>query len=183
MKKLVEGKDTLLAMMKQLLIFQNLSEAHLQELFNYCTFLEYDGDETIVTQDTLSPYLYGILSGKVNVSMRSKENRDVRINVVNCGDVFGEAAIFIDMKRTAKVTADGDVKLVSISREKLIAFLYRFPDAGIKILIFVIFSLLHKLKRSSGDLVFEKESTVSAEDLEILKTFFPPTIEEVIERR
>jgi CRP/FNR family transcriptional regulator, cyclic AMP receptor protein len=179
-KKLIEEKDSLLRMMKQLLIFQNLSDAHITELFNYCNFLEYDSDETIVTQDTLSPYLYGILEGKVDVYMRSSDNKDIHINYVNCGDVFGEAAIFLDMKRTAKVTAVGTVKLLSISREKLIAFLYRFPDAGIKILIFVIFSLLHKLKRSSGDLVFEKESTVSAEDLEVLRKFFPPTIEEVI---
>ncbi len=180
MRKLIEEKDTLLSMMKHLLIFENLSEAHVIELFNYCNFIEYDDQEVIVTQDTLSPYLYGILDGKVNVYMKSQENRDIHINIVNCGDVFGEAAIFLDMKRTAKVSADGAVKLLSVSREKLIAFLYKFPDAGIKILIFVIFSLLHKLKRSSVDLVFEKESTVSAQDLEILKKFFPPTIEDVI---
>jgi CRP/FNR family transcriptional regulator, cyclic AMP receptor protein len=179
-KKLIEDKDKLFAMMKQLLIFQNLSDAHIQELFAYCTFLEYSDEEVIVTQDTLSPYLYGILDGKVNVYMRSQENKDVHINAVNCGDVFGEAAIFIDMKRTAKVIADGPVKLLSISREKLIAFLYRFPDAGNKILIFIIFSLIHKLKRSSVDLVFEKESTVTAADLEVLRKFFPPTIEDVI---
>jgi CRP/FNR family cyclic AMP-dependent transcriptional regulator len=180
MKKIKEDKDTLLSMMKRLLIFENLSEAHIIELFNFCNFLEYDDEETIVTQDTVSSYLYGILDGKVNVYMKSQENRDIQINVVNCGDVFGEAAIFLDMKRTAKVSAVGPVKLLSISREKLIAFLYRFPDAGIKILIFVIFSLLHKLKRSSVDLVFEKESTVSAQDLEMLKKFFPPSIEDVI---
>jgi len=180
MKKLIAEKDDLIEMLKKLLIFQSLSESAFNELYNYCNFLEFEDNETIVTQDTLSPFLYGLLEGNVNILMKSQENKDIHVNEVGTGDIFGEAAIFLDMKRTASVIANGSVKLASISREKLIGFVNKFPESGIKILIFIIFSLLHKLKRSSDDLVFEKESTVSADDLETLKKFFPPTIEEVI---
>jgi CRP/FNR family cyclic AMP-dependent transcriptional regulator len=181
MKKLIAEKEDLIEMMKKLLIFQSLSDSAINELYNYCNFLEFEAGETIVTQDTLSPFLYGLLEGNVNISMKSQENKDVYVNKVGSGDIFGEAAIFLDMKRTASVIANENVKLASISREKLIAFVYKFPESGIKLLIFIIFSLLHKLKRSSIDLVFEKESTVSAYELEVLKKFFPPTIDEVIE--
>ncbi len=65
MNKWLQSFAYLIVMMKQLLIFQNLSDAHILELFAYCNFRNLlSGDETIVTQDTLSPYLYGILRRK-----------------------------------------------------------------------------------------------------------------------
>lgn len=110
--------------------------------------------------------------------MKGSEGEDIMISEVNEGDVFGEAAIFMDVKRTASVVARGKVLIASIAREKLISFTNIFPRAGVKIYLFIILSLLLKLKKVSTELVLEKESTVSAKDLEHLRNFFPKALED-----
>jgi CRP-like cAMP-binding protein len=132
-----------------------------------------------VTQDTLSPYLYVLLEGNVNILMKGREGENIQVSEVQQGDVFGEAAIFMEVKRTASVVAHGTVQIVSITRDKLISFTNIYPRAGVKIYLFIILSLLLKLKRVSTELVFEKESTVSAKDLERLKSFFPKAMDDL----
>jgi CRP-like cAMP-binding protein len=162
-------------------IFENLVQNELKDLFNSCEFLEYDDGETIIAQDEVSSFLYGILEGEVDIFIKSKEEERIRLGHVTQGDIVGEASIFLDVKRTADVVASGKVQVVKISREKIIQFVNSTPKAGVKIFGYIIFSLLHKLKGANEEILFEKQSTISAKDLERLKSFFAPTIEDYME--
>jgi CRP/FNR family cyclic AMP-dependent transcriptional regulator len=162
-------------------IFENLVQNELEDLFNACEFMEYNDSETIIAQNEASSFLYGILEGEVDIFIKSKENERIPLGHVKQGDIVGEASIFLDVKRTADVVANGNVQVVKISREKIIQFANSIPKAGVKIFGYIIFSLLHKLKGANEEILFEKQSTISAKDLERLKSFFAPTIEDYIE--
>jgi CRP/FNR family cyclic AMP-dependent transcriptional regulator len=164
--------------LKDILIFRNLEKTEIEKISEICELVEYEDGEHIVTQDTLSSYLYVLLEGNVNILMKGREGKNIQVSEVQQGDVFGEAAIFMEVKRTASVVALGTVQIVSITRDKLISFTNIYPRAGVKIYLFIILSLLLKLKRVSTELVLEKESTVSAKDLERLKTFFPKALDD-----
>jgi len=161
-------------------IFENLAEDELKDLFDSCEFLEYADGETIIAQDEVSHHLYGILQGGVEIHIKSKEGERILLGHVGQGDIVGEASIFLDVKRTADVTAKGSVQAVKISREKLINFVNSSAKAGVKIFGYIIFSLLHKLKGANEEILFEKQATISAKDLERLKNFFAPSIEDYI---
>lgn len=159
--------------LKHLLIFSHLSISELKTISEICDVVTYKDGDLIVAQDTESPYFYAILEGKVSIWVKGRDGENICVSEIQNGDIFGEAAIFIDMKRTASVIANGNVKIVSIFREKFFNYTHKYPRAGMKIYLYIIMSLLNKLKKTNIELTLEKESTVSAKDLEKLKAFFP----------
>jgi CRP-like cAMP-binding protein len=161
-------------------IFANLSPEEVDHLFPLCEFHEYENKEKIIRQNETSTFLCGILDGDVNVSSTSKEGRDIRLGRVHKGDVVGEASLFFDVRRTADVIADGHVETMKISRENFMSFVNKYTKGGVKIFAFMIFSLIHKLKNINAELVFEKESTVTPEELERLKQYFAPVVDDFI---
>jgi CRP-like cAMP-binding protein len=161
-------------------IFANLSLNEIDELFPLCEFSAYDNKEKIIRQNETSTFLCGILEGNVNVSSVSKDGREVRLGRVHKGDIVGEASLFFDVRRTADVIADGPVEIMKISRDNFIGYVNKFPKAGVKVFAFMIFSLIHKLKNINSELVFEKETTVTPEELDQLKKYFAPMVDDFI---
>ncbi|MBN2736726.1 MAG: cyclic nucleotide-binding domain-containing protein [Spirochaetales bacterium] len=180
MKKINIKSDEIMKSIRSILIFQSLSDEQIKELEKICEVFEYSKGEVIVTQDTVSPLLYGILSGKVDIFVKSENKEDIYISQVSQGDIFGEAAIFLDMTRTANVEASTTVQILTITRKNLIKYINKIPQAGLKIFTYIIFSLLHKLKNANRELAFEKESAVTAKDIINLEKFFPKTLAQII---
>ncbi len=166
--------------LKNTLIFQALSVDELRKLVVVCEHFEYQKGETIVTQDSNSRYLYVILDGSVDVTVRGTGRDNVRVSTLRKGDVFGEASIFMDVKRTANVVAAEDLRLVAVSREHMLKLCGEHTKAGLKIFTYVIYSLLKKLSASSRELANELESGVTQEDLDKLKEMFPKTLEDML---
>jgi len=180
MRQIPINRDLVLNELKDTLILQNLSVEELQRIVGSCEQWEYATGEPIVTQDSVSRYLYILLSGSVDIMLRGKEKESIRISGVETGDVFGEASIFMDVRRTASAIARTPVRLVSLSREQLFEYCNANPKAGLKIFTFIIYSLLHKLSGVNKDLAVERESMVTQEDLDKLKSLFPKTIDELM---
>jgi CRP/FNR family transcriptional regulator, cyclic AMP receptor protein len=65
----------------------------------------FDPDEVIVDFDELSTDVYFLLSGEVRVLMRTASGREVILNEMKPGEVFGELAALDSIKRSANVTA------------------------------------------------------------------------------
>ena len=155
------------------MIFQNFNDSELDNFIEICSFFEYDLDEVIVSQDEVSTYLFAILDGLVDVRIKSEDGKYIPVSEVKSGDIFGEAAIFMDVKRTAQIVTKETARVARIGRDDLINFINKQPKAGVKMLAYIVFSLLHKLKRANKELVFEKESSITSDDLDRLKKFFP----------
>ena len=161
-------------------IFQNLEKNEAKDLFDSCEFAQYEDDEKIISQHEMSTFLCGILEGEVEICIKDQQGKHILLATVTKGDICGEASIFMDVERTADVIAKGPVQIVTISRDKLISFVNKTPKAGLRIFAYIIFSLIHKLKGANKEILFEKESTVTTKDLEKLKGFFPPSIEDYL---
>jgi hypothetical protein len=70
-----------------------------------------------------------------------------------------------------------------VSRDKLFSYCERNPRAGLKIFSFVIYSLLRRLGSTSQELAHERESVITATDLEELGACFPKSLEEIFEKK
>lgn len=174
--------ELLMEELRNTLIFQSLSLDELRKLTKLAEVWEYSAGEAVVTQDSVSHYLYVLLQGKVDIMVRGKEKENVRVSEINKGDVFGEASMFMDMRRTASAFATGEVMLASFSREAFFEYCNESPRAGLKIMTFIIYSLLRKLSFVNKDLAIEREMVVTPEDIERLKALFPKTIDELLSR-
>lgn len=180
MRQIPLKKSALKDELKDTLIFQHLSNDELRPLLDACEQWEYSAGEAIVTQDSVSRYLYILLAGSVDIMVHGKEKENIRISSIEKGDVFGEASIFLDVRRTASAVARGTARIVSFSREAIFDYCNNNPKAGMKIFSFIIYSLLRKLAVINKDLAMERESMVTPEDLDMLKNMFPKTIDEII---
>lgn len=65
----------------------------------------FDPDEVLVDFDELSTDVYFLLSGEVRVLMRTPSGKEVILNEMKPGEVFGELAALDGIKRSANVTA------------------------------------------------------------------------------
>ena len=180
MRQIPIKKENILEELKATLIFQNLSVEELKKIVNCCEQWEYAPAESIVTEDSVSRYIYILLKGSIDITVRGKEKDSIRISGIESGDVFGEASIFMDVRRTASAVARTEVRLVSMSREQLFEYCNENSKAGLKIFTFIIYSLLRKLSIVNKDLAIERESMVTQEDIDLLKGFFPKSIDEII---
>lgn len=181
LRTIIVKRDALLEELKSTLIFQNLGLEELKALAVICACREYEPGETVVAQGSEGRELYVILRGDVDITLDCGERTGIRLGSVQTGDVFGEASIFMDVKRTANVVARGAVRLACISREAMMSYCNENPHGGLKIFSFIIYSLLRRLSIASKDLAVGKESLVTQEDLDRLKDFFPKTIDEILD--
>ncbi|MBP7095139.1 MAG: cyclic nucleotide-binding domain-containing protein [Spirochaetia bacterium] len=182
MRQLRVKSDLLIEELRNTLIFQNLTVDELKRIAGICEHWEYEGGEEVVTQDSVSRVLYVLLDGTVDIKVRGAESAGVTVSAIQKGDVFGEAGLFMDVRRTASAIANGPIRFVSFNRDPFFNYCNDNARAGLKIFTFVIYSLLRKLGATSKGLALERESMVTPEDLERLKDLFPRSIEEIFKR-
>jgi CRP/FNR family transcriptional regulator len=166
--------------LKHAIILQNLNAKELKRFAGICEPRDYDAGEYLVEQDALGSDLHILLAGAVDISVKGKGGEEVRVSEVNKGDVLGEASIFMDLPRTANAVARSACLVAAVSRDRLFDYCERNPRAGLKIFSFVIYSLLRRLGSTSRELAAQRESVVTAADLEELGACFPKSFEEIM---
>ncbi|NKB77033.1 MAG: MMPL family transporter [Gammaproteobacteria bacterium] len=89
--------------------------------------------ETMLTQGETGRFMYVILSGKADVKILSENHTETRVAGFSQGDIVGELSLLADIKRSANVTAVGDVDVLRIDADTLERIAKRFPRFGYKI--------------------------------------------------
>jgi CRP/FNR family transcriptional regulator, cyclic AMP receptor protein len=177
-REISDGK--LVRELKDSIILQNLTARELKRFSAICEPRDYEAGEHLVVQDALGSDLHILIEGSVDISVRGKAGDEVKVSEVRKGDVLGEASIFMDLPRTASAVARGPCLVAAVSRDRLFRYCERNPRAGLKIFGFVIYSLLRRLGSTSLELAHERESVVTAADLEELGACFPKSLEEML---
>ena len=157
-----------LPFVKEINLFGYMSDEELEKFLERAEIVQYETGERIIYMGDVSPYIYGILQGSVDVTLRELDDEEVFICTIEKGEVFGESAIFLTEKRTADVTSSEDCILLRMHRKEMLSFIKDHPQAGNKILMLLIFSLLNKLREANQELAFEKQSVIDWEDIDSL---------------
>jgi len=160
--------ETWLKAMRSIITFKFLNDEEARALSAQADVIEYEEGEPIVTEGEVSPYFYGIAEGPVSVSVSETDGKSVYVSALGPGDVFGEAGIFIKVKRPATVTALGRVVALRFLRGKLISFIRKNPEAGNKIMLVIVYGLLRKLKMVNQELAFERKSDLGQDDIDAM---------------
>src|SRR5690348_16438217 len=78
--------------------------------------------------------LVGVLAGSIKISVTSPDGRDVVLNIIREGEIFGEIALLDGRPRTANATARSDYELIVIERREFLPFLRSQPDVTLKLM-------------------------------------------------
>ncbi len=160
------NEDSIHAQLRKSMLFKYLDDAVLKQLLAVADIVHYKADDRIISEGEISSYLYTVLEGTVNVLVKERTGKEVYIGVIGEGDIFGEAGIFLSVKRTANIVSSNNTVLLRLSRDALLEFIHKYPGAGVKMLLIIIYSLLRKLRESNQELAFERKSEIGQEDID-----------------
>ncbi len=152
--------------LKQLIIFKYIKESDFKKIISLGEVVSFQPGEKIISKGEISPHLYAVLQGTVHVTVPEKNSKDIFICSIGKGDVFGEAGIFLKVKRTADVVSSDEVIVFMVHREHMIGFIKSYPEAGTKILMLIIYSLLKKLKEANLEIAFERKADIKQSDID-----------------
>ena len=115
-------------------LMSEFTDDELSELVKRGRRRSYDPHETIFLKGDPGDRLYAILKGRVTISAVSAEGKEILLNILEEGELFGEIAMLDGKERTADARARTATELLFIDRRDFFDFLTRHPDACFRLL-------------------------------------------------
>ena len=164
MNQIQLNQNLLSEKIRKIMVFQYLDDEEINEIIAVSRILQSEKGELIIKEGNTSPYLYGVISGSIGITIKDNDDKNTFLTTLHEGDVFGEAAMFLNTKRTATATGN-DAVLLQIERDNLRKFIKKHSNAGVKILLLIIYYLLNKLRNTNQELAFSNRGSINQEEV------------------
>jgi CRP-like cAMP-binding protein len=122
------------AILAEHFLLHHLPADTLDELARYARVQKYQKNQMIVRKGDPGTGMMAVITGRVKISTVSPEGREIIIDFVNPGELFGEIALIDSRERTADVVALAATQLLVLERRDFLPFLERHPRTCIKLL-------------------------------------------------
>jgi CRP/FNR family cyclic AMP-dependent transcriptional regulator len=126
-------------------LFDALPPTALDEILLQATEKSVRRGQMVFQKDDESSYLVAVLSGRIRISATSPEGREVTLNLIDAGEVFGEIALLDGKPRSADATAIDNSSLLMVERRHFLPYLKSNSDLALR----VIAVLCHRLRDTS----------------------------------
>jgi CRP/FNR family transcriptional regulator, cyclic AMP receptor protein len=130
MNEIMETKDLL----RLVPIFSDLNDETLEQISHVGAQRNYSKDALIVSENETGSALYIIIEGKVKISRRSTDGKEVILSILGDSDFFGEMSVIDGLSRSANVVAMEDSVLLIVQRSEFLELLHTHPEVGIALL-------------------------------------------------
>lgn len=122
-----------------------MQPAELDEILEFASERRVRRGQTIFSRGDNGSSVMAVLRGRVRISSVSSEGKEVTLNVINPGEIFGELALLDGKPRSNDTAAIEDTLLLVVERRHFVPFLTRHPDLMFRLLTV----LCEKLRRTS----------------------------------
>jgi CRP/FNR family cyclic AMP-dependent transcriptional regulator len=134
-------------------LFRELPPATLERIEKLAVRRAYARNQVVFQQGETGDALYGVSTGKVLIEASGADGRQVSLNIMEPGDVFGEVALLDSGTRSASARALVPSQLIVIQRQHFQELVQREPSVALELL-----RLMCRRLRWTTDLV--EESTL-----------------------
>lgn len=134
-------------------LFQHLREAEMTSLLAHARVDRRRANDVVFRQGDAGVGLVAVLSGQVKITSSSAGGREIVLNLINPGEVFGEMALLDGKPRSADAVTMMTSELLVIDRRDFLPFLSAHPDACIRLMA-VLCERLRKTSQQVEDLMF-----------------------------
>ncbi len=122
------------SILSQHFLLKHLSKEDLDYMASLATTRSYKKGEPIFLKGDPGTSMMALMEGCIRICAYSVEGREVVLNVIGAGEIFGEIAFIDGGERTADAFAMEPCKLLVISRRDFLPFLERNPKVCIQLL-------------------------------------------------
>jgi CRP/FNR family cyclic AMP-dependent transcriptional regulator len=143
---LSSNREELRALFAKSFFFGTLSESDVDGLLTYARVVRYRAGSEIFAKGSPGSSLMAVLKGTVRISSPSETGREITLNLIHSGEIFGEIGLLSGRDRTADAIAMSDCELLVLNRRDFMPFLERRPEVCIR----VIELLCQRLRQTSG---------------------------------
>lgn len=153
MKEKRETISEILGVLTGIPLFSNLNEASLSLLARGCRFKDVKKGDVLFLQSDPSESAYVVCSGKISIILNSPDGREMVINEMHKGDIFGELGILTNKNRSTSATARSESKLLVIPHKVFLRIIDDEPQLTRRMLELTVSRLQNSSERESA-LVF-----------------------------
>ncbi len=121
-------------LLRQIPIFAAVSDAELVELAALLEPRQHAPGQPIVFLGDRGGEMFVIRSGKVIVSVPDESGREVAIEALGPGSIFGEISLLDGGPRSANVRAETVVETLSLQRDDFVQFMLQRPTVAVHVL-------------------------------------------------
>jgi CRP/FNR family transcriptional regulator, cyclic AMP receptor protein len=115
-------------------IFGQLPAPVIKQLAGYVTTRRVQRGAAIFAKGDPGNGLMAVVRGSVRISLPTMDGREVVLDHIRPGEVFGEMALLDGQPRSADATASEDCELAVIDRRNFIQFVQHQPEVAAKLL-------------------------------------------------
>jgi CRP/FNR family cyclic AMP-dependent transcriptional regulator len=125
------ARDEKRAALARIEVFSALNDSERETVAEVAQLRRYGKGRALVTQGSVTDATFGIVTGRLRVSLSRADGSEAALAILGPGELFGELGLFQDGSRSARVTALEDVCVLSIAKRELLRTLERSPAASL----------------------------------------------------
>jgi CRP-like cAMP-binding protein len=129
------GSETeVLSFLKSIPLFSELNKSFETTLIRTCRFQQIKKGEILFFQSDASEQAYIVQSGIISIMLNSPDGRDMVINEMRTGDMFGELGILTKQPRSTSATARIDSVILVIPHQTFLQMIDEMPKFARRLL-------------------------------------------------
>lgn len=130
------GRDPMsnLDLLKQVPLFQGLTDAELKALATDFVRQELRPDEVLFYQGDAGHTLYVVETGKVRIFVQGEDGQELSVTVCGKGDLVGEMSVIDELPRSASALAMERSTVLRLSRERFREHVRRSPQLAFNVM-------------------------------------------------
>lgn len=126
-------------------LLRQLEPAALDRMLQMVAERSFKHNQVVFQKGDPGTSMMAVARGRVKISAYSEDGKEIILNIVEPGQIFGEIALLDGKERTADATAMGPTTLLVLDRREFVPFLESNP----KIALRLIEVLCERLRRTS----------------------------------
>ncbi|MBI5055458.1 MAG: Crp/Fnr family transcriptional regulator [Nitrospirae bacterium] len=173
-------------------IFSSLNESEIKKMSSLFEEVKFKNDETIFIEGDPSEKFYILSEGNVKVLKHTMMGKDIILEIMSPGDVFGGVAVLDKKPYPASAQAMESTTAIRISRQNLIKIMEEYPILKLEIVRYFSDKLrdahemlkniaTERVEKRIAALLLKLSEKVGVEDDGYRKINFPLTRQEIAE--
>jgi CRP-like cAMP-binding protein len=124
---------TITNLLRDIPFFEGLPELNFQKAIAHVVTREHPPNQVILLENDWGGAVYFVLHGWVKIRTYNVEGKEITLNILGRGELFGEMAALEDVPRSTDVITLTDTKIASIPAGDFVELINTEPMAGLSL--------------------------------------------------